>query len=151
MNRNSGISRKAVFLLIVFLLNTVVGFACCVGLGMGAVKAHHHEVKESKAAHHHHQGEDDHHAVKGDHDHSSKKTTEDCCTDQVQKIEKTDKLSPPVLEFSTYQPFYTLIYPNYVLLEASVSSLYTLRPKYFVRDDHPPIPDIRIALQSFQI
>jgi hypothetical protein len=151
MNRNSGISRKAVFLLIVFLLNTVVGFACSVGLGMGAVKAHHHEAKESKAAHHHHQGEDDHHAVKGDHDHSSKKTTEDCCTDQVQKIEKTDKLSPPVLEFSTYQPFYTLIYPNYVLLEASVSSLYTLRPKYFVRDDHPPIPDIRIALQSFQI
>lgn len=151
MNRNSGISRKAVFLLIVFLLNTVVGFACSVGLGMGAVKAHHHEAKESKAAHHHHQGEHDHHAVKGDHDHSSKKTTEDCCTDQVQKIEKTDKLSPPVLEFSTYQPFYTLIYPNYVLLEASVSSLYTLRPKYFVRDDHPPIPDIRIALQSFQI
>lgn len=151
MNRNSGISRKAVFLLIVFLLNTVVGFACSVGLGMGAVKAHHHEAKESKAAHHHHQGEDDHHAVKGDHDHSSKKTTEDCCTDQVQKIEKTDKLSPPVLELSTYQPFYTLIYPNYVLLEASVSSLYTLRPKYFVRDDHPPIPDIRIALQSFQI
>lgn len=151
MNRNSGISRKAVFLLIVFLLNTVVGFACSVGLGMGAVKAHHHEAKESKAAHHHHQGEDDHHAVKEDHDHSSKKTTEDCCTDQVQKIEKTDKLSPPVLEFSTYQPFYTLIYPNYVLLEASVSSLYTLRPKYFVRDDHPPIPDIRIALQSFQI
>lgn len=151
MNRNSGISRKAVFLLIVFLLNTVVGFACSVGLGMGAVKAHHHEAKELKAAHHHHQGEHDHHAVKEDQDHSSKKTTEDCCTDQVQKIEKTDKLSPPVLEFSTYQPFYTLIYPNYVLLEASVSSLYTLRPKYFVRDDHPPIPDIRIALQSFQI
>ncbi|RQO74829.1 hypothetical protein DBR43_05460 [Pedobacter sp. KBW06] len=153
MNRKSAISRKAVFLLIVFLLNTVVGFACSVGMGMGAVKAHHHDARESKADHHHHKGEHDHHASKGDHHHSSKekKTNGDCCTDQVQKIEKTDKLSPPVLEFSTYQPFYTLIFPNYVLLEASVSSLYTLRPKYFVRDEHPPIPDIRIALQSFQI
>jgi hypothetical protein len=154
MNRNSGIARKAVFLLIVFLLNTLVGFACSVGLGMGAVKAHHHDAQESKEdQHHHHKGEHDHHALKGDHHHSSKekKTTDDCCTDQVQKIEKTDKLSPPVSEFSLYQPFYTLIFPNYILLEASVSSLYLLRPKYHVRDDHPPIPDIRIAVQSFQI
>lgn len=153
MNRKSAISRKAVFLLIVFLLNTVVGFACSVGMGMGAVKAHHHDARESKEDHHHHKGEHDHHTSKGDHHHSSKEkeTNGDCCTDQVQKIEKTDKLSPPLVEFSTYQPFYTLIFPDYVLLEAAVSSLYTLGPKYFVRDEHPPIPDIRIALQSFQI
>ncbi|MNV87372.1 hypothetical protein D3C71_1814910 [compost metagenome] len=126
MNRNSGIQRKAAFLLIVFLLNTVVGFACSVGMNMGAVESHHHSSKAEKAA-------------------------DDCCTDQVQKIERADKLSPPVLEFSSYQPFYTLIYPNYFLLEALVSSLEISHPKHLVRDYHPPIPDIRIAVQSFQI
>lgn len=137
MNRNSGIQRKAAFLLIVFLLNTVVGFACSVGMEMGAVESHHHS-----------QGDKDHH-----HDHSSKteKTTDDCCTDQVQKIERADKLSPPVVEFSSYQPFYTLIFPNYFLVEASVSALEISRPKHPDRDYHPPISDIRIALQSFQI
>ena len=154
MKRKSGIPRKAFFLLIVFLLNTVVGFACSVGLGMAAVTAHHHDVRES-GVHHHEKGHEhhDHQAVNGPDHHSSKekKTTEDCCTDQVQKIEKTDKLSPPVSAFSVYQPLYTLISPNYIHLETSLSSLYLLRPKYEVRDDHPPIPDIRIALQSFQI
>lgn len=137
MNRNSGIQRKAAFLLIVFLLNTVVGFACSVGMEMGTVESHHHS-----------QGDKDHH-----HDHSSKteKTTDDCCTDQVQKIERADKLSPPVVEFSSYQPFYTLIFPNYFLVEASVSALEISRPKHPDRDYHPPISDIRIALQSFQI
>lgn len=126
MNRNSGIQRKAAFLLIVFLLNTVVGFACSVGMEMGAVEHHHHSSK-------------------------TEKTTDDCCTDQVQKIERADKLSPPVVEFSSYQPFYTLIFPNYFLVEASVSALEISRPKHPDRDYHPPISDIRIALQSFQI
>ncbi|AOM78716.1 hypothetical protein [Pedobacter steynii] len=126
MNRNSGIQRKAAFLLIVFLLNTVVGFACSVGMEMGAVEHHHHSSKAEKAA-------------------------DDCCTDKVQKIERTDKLSPPVVEFSSYQPFYTLIFPNYFLVEASVSALEISRPKHPDRDYHLPISDIRIALQSFQI
>lgn len=155
MNRNSGIQRKATFLLIVFLLNTVVGFACSVGMNMGPVKSHHHDQEVENHDHQSDHGDgqkEDHSSSVNDH-HSSEteKTTDDCCTDQVQKIERADKLSPPVSEFSIDQPFYTLIFPNYILLEASVSSLYLLRPKYHVRDDHPPIPDIRIAVQSFQI
>lgn len=160
MNRNSGIQRKAAFLLIVFLLNTVVGFACSVGLDMGfnnpghhqeekALEPHHHDGQESKD--HHHKGKHEHDTSTDHHSSKTEKTAEDCCKDEVQKIERADKLSPPVLEYSHYQPFFTLIYPNYFLLEASVSSLEILRPKHLVRDYHPPIPDIRIALQSFQI
>ncbi|SHF38254.1 hypothetical protein [Pedobacter caeni] len=164
MNRNSGIQRKAAFLLIVFLLNTVVGFACSVGMNMGVAEAHHHDQKVENHHHDHGDGEKEDHSSSinehhSNHDHSSKhhhsseteKTADDCCTDQVQKIERADKLSPPVLEFNHYQPFFTLIYPNFFHLEASVSSLEILRPKHLARDYHPPIPDIRIAVQSFQI
>lgn len=159
MNRNSGIQRKAAFLLIVFLLNTVVGFACLVGMDMGATEAHHHDQEVENHHHDHGDGQkevhsssiDHHHSSNHDHSSETEKTTDDCCTDQVQKIERADKLSPPVLEFSYVQPFFTLIFPNYFHLEASVSSLKILRPKHLVRDYHPPIPDIRIAVQSFQI
>lgn len=158
MNRNSGIQRKAAFLLIVFLLNTVVGFACSVGMEMGTVESHHHSQRDKDHHHDHEDGQKEEHSSSisdhsSNHDHSSKteKTTDDCCTDQVQKIERADKLSPPVVEFSSYQPFYTLIFPNYFLVEASVSALEISRPKHPDRDYHPPISDIRIALQSFQI
>ena len=41
MKKNSSIQLKAAFLLIVFALNTVLGFACSMGLDMGYNKSHH--------------------------------------------------------------------------------------------------------------
>ena len=45
MKRSPSIQLKAAFLLIVFSLNTVVGFACSVGLEMGFNSSHHQEEK----------------------------------------------------------------------------------------------------------
>ena len=58
MKRNISIQLKAAFLLLVFAFNTVVGFACAVGINMGFNAPHHHDEEEAieTTVHHHHAG-----------------------------------------------------------------------------------------------
>ena len=91
----------------------------------------------------------DHHEA-AEHKHTDNDKKDNCCNDDVLKLFKTDKTVPqfaklisPVLNIA-FHPFYYIInipYPQQV----SISN------KYYVRGHHPPIPDIRIAIQSFQI
>lgn len=180
------------FLVLIFTLNTIVGFACSLGVNMGFNVTHHHaeENKDSKHNHtngnkHHHEQDDDKnlihiHADGKEHHHEqeenkalvhahvdnqkhhhapinlNKHGKEDdsdnpnCCNDKVVQIAQTDKSTPPstvlintIFATAFFSTFYEL---NVLYLSQTVPE-----KKYFVRGHHPPIRDIRITIQSFQI
>lgn len=201
MKKNRSIQLKAAFLLIVFSLNTIVGFACSLGLDMGYNSKHHGEETATEAVVHihkdgkkhihykkkknsnndnsHQQGEEKatkavvhlhkdgkrhiHYEKKESHSHDksdthdeannaekSKKDKDNCCTDKVMNFQQTDKLIPnsvniihPVFSTSFVAPYYDITLLSHKNVVRDI--------KLFVRNHHPPIPDIRIAIQSFQI
>lgn len=151
MKINFSIQVKAIFLLVVFSMNTVVGFACSVGLDMGFNSRHHHEEKNEMATdHHQHNGKAHDHGVAADH-HSHEKQEDNCCKDEVIKFVKVDKQIAP--SFSLTAPLLLLecIHPSYYYFNVPASGVHTPENKLFVRCHHPPIPNIRVAIQSFQI
>lgn len=156
---------KAAFLLAVFFLNTAVGFACAMGVDMGFNTRHHNEKPASSAIHVHADGKKHVHKSPGGHTHGSKahnhekghshekaNSKDNCCKDKVVKLEQADK-SRPATVIGLHVP------ANYSVLPVSfyrfnTSEYHSDRIKdirQFVRSYHPPIPDIRIAIQSFQI
>jgi hypothetical protein len=153
MNKRTYLQLKAGFLLAVFALNIMVGFACAMDIDMG-FNNHHHEEEETQASeqspthgikHHHHDEASEHHHDKKD---GSKK--DGCCNDKVVKLSQTDKAIPQqgsVINPVFASTFISSFYGGSILFTSQVSR----NNKYFVRSYHPPIPDIRIAIQSFQI
>ena len=153
MKRNISIQLKALFLLLVFAFNTAVGFACAIGVGMGFNTHHHGEEATGAAVHVHADGKKhQHHKEAGKHHHDEKDSSkkDDCCTDKVVKISQTDKAVPhsPIINNLV---FFTAFIASYYSIDISFPSQVSTSNKYFVRGHHPPIPDIRIAIQSFQI
>lgn len=163
---------KAFLLLLVFSLNTLVGLACSIGVDMGFNSAihhqHHHEENEETT--HPDCGELKHDTVEEDNDHDNichdlcsieegniKSTCfrdldekGNCCNNNVVKFVRLDKsivhytnLICPVFATSFLSVFY---YINVLKFLDGYSTT-----KYFVRGHHPPIANIRIAIQSFQI
>ena len=169
MNKSSSIKLKAAFLLAAFGLNTVVGFACSLGLDMGFNSKDHHQMdhddhEATEAVVHIHSdgkkhihyekksepkpGKSHHHDENQNHS-SSNDDKENCCTDQVLKIEQSDKAVPhslniihPTFLISFFDVFYSVSLPTTDIVK---------NIKQFVRSYHPPIPNLRIAIQSFQI
>lgn len=139
---------KATLLLTVFLLNTVVGFACAVGLDMGFNSIHHHEHDETAATEakgsHHHADIDHHH-------HHQKKEEDSCCNDNVIKLTGADKSLSPALDFSIHPAFSIVFVSTFHNIDVLASFRAKVNSRYRVRSYHPPISDIRIAIQSFQI
>ena len=143
MKKNIPIRLKAAFLLIVFSMNMVIGFACAVGIDMWFNTQHHDET--GIMTH-----EDSHHHDKGAKHQKSKGCKDNCCNDHVIKFSKIDKSLPH--SFAGLNAIFlialTSSFYNIDILQTSTGST---NIKYFVRSHHPPIPDIRIAIQSFQI
>lgn len=154
MKRQQIIRIKALFLLVVFSLNTLAGFACSVGLDMG-YNAHHHGHPKGHA----HKHGKAHHPHKHRHNHqrttakiSAIGSTNDCCSNDVAKFTLLDKsladnslkLQAPVflLAFTTAFPAQTDKEPS-----LTVNSRFQfVRRSCFLNDT-----DLRIALQSFRI
>ncbi len=143
MQRKKSIHLKAAFLLAVFSMNMVVGFACAVGLDMG-FNSHHHEESsiESVAIHHHHDNNVENHQTKNNKDN--------CCNDEVMQFQKIDKALASSINVVNPVSF-TSYLASFYNLDVLPPSTQTSGIKYFVRSYHPPIPDIRIAIRSFQI
>ncbi len=148
---------KAAFLLIVFSLNTLIGFACAIGIDMGYNSKHHHDDDEATetAVHVHADGKNhinqhevDNHHHKAD-AHKSSEGKDNCCDDQVTKFSQLDKSVPQSLAENPF--FYTAFVSSFYNIGILVTSQITKSTKYFVRCHHPPIPDILIAIQRFQI
>jgi hypothetical protein len=201
MKKNRSIQLKAAILLMVFSLNTVVGFVCSLGLDIGynskhhgvdtATEAvvhihkdgkkhiHHEKKKSSNNDNSHRQGEEKatkavvhihkdgkrhvHHEKKVSHSHDksdtqdeannaekSKKDKDNCCTDKVMNFQQIDKLIPNSVNI-IHPVFFTAFVAVYYDLTLLSHTNVVRDIKPFVRNHHPPISDIRIAIQSFQI
>ena len=173
--RVSSIQFKAAFLLFVFSLSTIVGFACSVGLNMTIPDDHHKELAshqqkshehgkphehDASADHHqnpasHHENPATHHSKQADHhkqvNNLQENTEDDCCKDEVAKFEKSDKRTPQSFNYNLQAPFVSVISSSLCHIDAIASYIHTPSNKFFVRNHHPPIADTRIAIQSFLI
>ena len=132
MKRNRSIQLKAAFLLIVFALNTLIGFSCAVGIDMGFSNKHHHEAEATK--HHHHSKED---SEKGG-----------CCSDKVIRFQNLDKDLNQNTGFSI--PVFAVTLSTFFSVDI-FKQVQVSNQKHIVQFFHPPPPDIRILIQSFQI
>lgn len=123
-------SIKAVFLLFVFLLNTVTGFACAVGMNMDSGGYEH-----SDEHHHEHHGDE----------------KENCCKDAVTKLTTSDKLTQRSFDFNQFSiPF--ILLPGIPHKEyLAISFLINVPSAQFSRHCRSPIRDLRVIIQSFQI
>lgn len=138
---NRHIQCKAAVLLVVFSLNTWVGFACSMGIEMGFNSPHHATEITKAQVHIHKDGKKHEHK-----DGSDKK--DDCCNGKVIKLQIADKnldhsqtlINTPVLFLSG--TFYRI--PVYDIIKGKTQT-------YFASQFHPPPRDIRIAIRSFQI
>ena len=126
-----------------------VGTACALGVDMGFNSHHHKEEKTTVSIHTHKDGKKHYHE-EAEHKHKGNDKKDDCCNDKVLKIFETDK-AVPQLDKLISSIFATAFIPVYYNINISYSSQVNSFNKYYVRGHHPPIPDIRIAIQSFQI
>lgn len=152
MKKSLSIQLKAAFLFLVFSLNTIIGFACSVGLDMGFNSTHHHEEATKTSVHVHADGKKHVHHDAADNDHHKSKDGKDnCCNDKVTKISQLDKAIPQPLSAVVNPIFVTAFVSSFCHIDVLYSLNATSRIKPFVRSTPPTIPDIRIAIQSFQI
>lgn len=173
MKRSLSIKLKAIFLLVVFSLSTLVSFACAAGLDMGYNRSHHKirdnsALQEHPGDNHNHSKNTQHghsssdtpkeHSHKDEIDHHEKKngtskesTPDDCCRDEAAKFEKCDKLNPQIFNYNLQAVFITLLIDPIFNVDAITASLHNPNSRYLVRNHHPPIADTRIAIQSFLI
>ncbi len=150
---------KAALLITVFSLNTVMGFACSMGLDMGYNKSHHTEEATEVSVHIHADGKNHHHGndpKKSQHDepvanHQDKKDAskkDDCCTDEIFQFQQLDKNISAKTGID--MPVFVAIITSFLNINI-FNTLQSSSQKYFASYFHPPPPDIRIAIQSFQI
>lgn len=164
VTKNYFIQLKAAFLLIVFAMNTVVGFACAVGVDMGFNHTHHQAEAREAAVHVHADGKKHIHqentgtAVNHRHAHNAsshhhplKNSKDNCCNDKVIKLAQDDKALSSSLNIAIHPVFITAFVSLFCNIDISAALQATKHSNYLVRSHHPPIPDIRIAIQSFQI
>ena len=139
---------KAFFLLFVFSLSTIIGFACAAGVDMGFNK-HHHE--ENNFAISSINKEEEHHHQQTSHHHGDKIPSEKggCCTNSVIEFQKLDKnTSLSSLVFFT-PVFVACIYHYNRINITGIEAIASHRP--VIRHYYPPPRDIRVSIQSFQI
>ena len=143
MKINSSLRTKSLLLVILFFLNTMVGFACSIGWDT----VFKERVFQTKLI----LSESQHYALEEVADHHDEDSEDHCCKDEVEKFEKTDKLVSqssnaglsPVISSAFLSEYYyhDTLYPIIIL---PIN-------RYQLLKHHPPIPDIRIARQSFQL
>ncbi len=149
MKRNKSTQFKAVFLLMAFSLNSVVGFACAAGLDMG-FNSNHHEESGMEVSENHHHEKSHHHNGTHTNSHQTNSHKDNCCNNGVVKFQQIDKNIET--SFSLIGPsFFTSFPASFYNIDILSSGNKSSGIYYLVRKHRPPIPDIRIAIQSFQI
>jgi hypothetical protein len=156
MKKNISIQLKAAALLIVFSLNTILGFACAIGIDMGYNSKHHHhdETKKTETMHEDVGGEQHQHQHQHEnkHQHDLKKSTEknDCCNDNAISFQKIDKALDSSLNTLVKLPAFVLLVNDFQTADIyKYAALQT--HQYFVPLFHPPPPDILVLIGRFQI
>ena len=113
------------------------------GVNMGFNAGHHEE--EGRIAHHHDHGQG------ATHHSPSNKEKGNCCNDEVVKFSQVDKSAPQSVKAGANPIFFTAFISSFYSIDLLGAFQPPVTGKYFLRGYHPPIPDIRIAIQSFQI
>lgn len=118
MKRKTSIQLKAAFLLMVFALNTVVGFACAVGVDLGFNSKHHQEDEATEAVVHvHKEGKKHVHQEKkekhshdksysydeANNEHKGSGDKDNCCNDKVNSFQQLDKSVPQTVNVIQYR------------------------------------------------
>lgn len=174
MTRNLSIKVKALFLLIVFASNTAVGFACALGMDMGFNTPHDSEIAEAVEVHVHADGKKHVHekeasetnthvhedgtkhqhetppvkTIPSDDSKSFTKSPGGCCKDEVQEFQNLDK--NVTVNAGINVPVFVAILSIFLGIDLP-EGIKDFPPKYKARLYYPPPPDIRIAMQRFQI
>lgn len=134
MNRKVSIRFKALILLVLLVFQTLAGFACA----MEHIPGLPGTPDKTTIQLQHHAGQ--HHSTKND-----------CCKEASAHLVKADKLNSSPLTIPLLTALFLLLppVPNTIAF-LHIESVVPL-PYCGLREYHPPIPDIRIAMQRFQI
>jgi hypothetical protein len=148
---------KALLLLIVFSLNTVVSFACSFG---GVFHNFHHggsaaiEHKESSNGKHDHGTAHKHdHSKRTEHDHETDPSgdkKDNCCSDEVTVLQKLDKSVSRNID-APHLNFITVFIASYLELFSFHAGKQDFQPHKIRWRPPATIQDLRIVIQSFQI
>lgn len=163
------IQHKALFLLDTFSMNTVVGFACSLGVDMGFNSKHHshsdskeHDYAEADIHHEHdgNNGHSHHHGGAASHHHSdndnktasfTSQDEENCCKDFVAGFNSLDK---QLAKQNSTQPKITYLSPFVIsafIIDANNAKEYVQHLRIPPREIDFSPPDIRVFIQSFLI
>jgi len=161
-------------LLTVFGLNTIVGFACAMGMDMSFNASHHDSEANEASVHIHADGKKHHHTAEPvkvaihlqddvkKHEHQAepvtkhqeekeapKKDKDDCCTDELLKFQQLDKNlnqnAKTVIDVPALVAIISIFVDVDILKISSEPRLNTHRYLF------PPPPNILTAIQKFQI
>lgn len=161
MKPSKAIKLKALFLLVTFSLNSVVGFACSLGIDMGfnSCKDDHECNEQSEHSDKHKEQHKEHHSHRlhkhADDEKSCNNSSfnpiddDNCCSDYVVGFQGLDKelaeKSFTKVQDTKYTTFDTCVSINFS------KTPYTTPVRIPQKiPDHSP-PDVRILIQSFQI
>lgn len=149
MNKTISIKCSAAFLLMVFALNTLVGFACAMGADMGFNSPHHHDDEVASTSVHHDHDSNSHHHEEAEADKS--KDDGNCCKDSVVQLSQQDKLLANVVTISLESPVTLVFLHSFYISFLSTSAAIINQENRTVRWQFPASPDIRVSIQSFLI
>ena len=143
MKRNVAIFLNATFLLIAFSMNIFIGLTCAISINLGfnAIQCEGIEDTGCKAS--------CHHDIKEAH-HKSKGCSDNCCNNHVIRFSMVDKSLPQHFT-GVNAALNTTLIPSFYNMDVLPTFNVLVNVKYFVRNHHPPIHDIRLSIRSFQI
>ena len=152
MNEKIAIQLKAALLLILFSMNTIIGFACAVGVDMGLNNKHHEEKQQIKNPVHVHKNghKHEHHNKANKHKHEENNSNEKdgCCNDKVVKIQIAEKNI--TVKTTIGAPVFVAIVSSYFTID--LFELIKASPKKNIkRFFYPPPPNILVSIQKSQV
>ena len=144
MHTKSTIQIKAAFLTLVFSLNILISMGCSLGLCNHCNdEVAEKTIKIKKSSCHHHK-------LVTKKPVKPKDCDRGCCNDNIVKLTKVDKSCPQYFSSASGKLFISFITSFYYIHTEYISAGYATSWRHFL-NHHPPIPDIRIAIKSFQI
>ena len=171
MNTSRTIKYKALFLLLSFSLNTVVGFACSLGIDMGFNSGHHHhehnDEEQDKNSHSHSDGDGSSHRGKHNYSHTyaeaqkhtpglentftikASEDDENCCKDFVIGFQSLDKQLTQKSNITKFKIGVTPFFLHTTLPFKNTDYIEPIRTPPKIPDYSPP--DIRVFIKSFLI
>ncbi|KQB99895.1 hypothetical protein [Pedobacter sp. Hv1] len=145
---------KALFLLVIFLLHTVVAFACSLhlgsNLGPSSEKDHEHGSHLHSSDHHHPEDQSDHHLPNRDSLQALDDNKDTCCQDEVEEFNLLAKSLSSVGKIDLKAPVYLLLPPFFWCFDQL--AIEQSKIIFFIADRKPPSSvDIRVSISSFLI